>query len=499
MPELMPGARVGLGRGYALRAPFKGNAERLEPGAPNTRAREVMTETLDGALARNEMQGVATIDITDIRRIPSTGTETRDRSGNEVMIFDTPDFGPELGQVVISVDEDGAIRWNFPLLPDGEIEPPTVRGAGGTKQYLIPADSPPTPPATQAANRSLFGIIGKKLLKVIVYPITDIPIGKAASEIAEHWESRNRAYGLRDFTPANFTTPSGKPLDASDLNALSKNRALLFVHGTFSTAHGAFGEIPSELMGALHQRYEGRVFAFNHYSLAHDPVKNADWLVTELQRLALATRLTVDIICHSRGGLVARTLAHGCGTFAQDRVSVDRVVFVASPNNGTLLAHPDHVVKMIDRLTSATNLLPPSGASDLVDGLLIAVKIIGHGALKGLEGLQSMKPGGGFINTLNKSGKPGAPYFAVAANYDPSTPGLRGLVKAGLNNVLDRVFEDAANDLVVPELGVYDTNGSPAFPIDETRVLRIPATAARWHSKLFGDPEVAQSIGTWLS
>lgn len=499
MPELTPGARVDLGRGYALRAPFRGNAERLEPGIAGTRAREAVTDTLDDSLARNDMRSVATIDITDIRKVPSSGPGLRDLAGNEVMRLETPDFGSEAGQVVMSVDEAGAVRWNFPLQDDGAIQPPTDRGAGGTKQYLIESLSPPTPPAAASTNRSLFGTIGKKLLKVIVYPITDIFVGKAASEIAEYWESRNRAYGIRDFTPANFTQPVGNPIGADEIAALAKDRALLFIHGTFSNAHGAFGEIPAGLMSALHQRYDGRVFALNHFTLSHDPEKNVRWFVDELQRLSPVSRLAVDIVCHSRGGLVARTLAHGFGSYTQDRVSVNRVVFVAAPNNGTLLADPDHIVKMIDRLTSAVNLVPPGGVSDILDGLLIAVKIIGHGALKGLEGLRSMNPGGEFIKTLNQRGQEGARYFAVAANYDPNTPGLRGLVKDAVNNVLDRVFQAAENDLVVPEDGVYDSNGSPAFPIATTNVLRIPASAGRWHSKLFSDPAVAQKIGTWLT
>src|SRR5689334_11470443 len=121
MPELNPGARIDLGRGYSLNAPFRGTAQRLEPGEAGTRAREVATDTLDEALARHSMQSVATIDISNIRPAPVAEGALRDSSGQDVMLFEVPDFGAEAGQVVISVDEAGAVRWNFPVLDDGAL------------------------------------------------------------------------------------------------------------------------------------------------------------------------------------------------------------------------------------------------------------------------------------------------------------------------------------------------------------------------------------------
>jgi len=501
MAELRGGTeRVDLGRGYALIAPgLRGSAERLEAGAPDTRARESVTPLFDEALARTEMTSVATVEI-QATPLPGSGaSDLRNPRGDEALLLEVPDLGPEAGQVVLSVDEAGTVSWNFPL-EGGQFQAPSDRGTGGKKRFLIRRYTPPAPLANAARDRSLFGAIGKKLLKVIVYPITDALIGKAASEIAEHWEKKNRAYGIRDFTPSNYQRPEGSVLTGDGLARLGQGQALLFIHGTFSTAHGAFSDMPADLVAALHQRYEGRIFAFNHFTLSHDPASNVRWFSDRLRALSANSRLQVDVVCHSRGGLVARVLADGHPAAAIDpnQVAVRRIVFVGAPNNGTILVQPDHMMNMIDRLSSGLNLLPPGGVADVLDGVLIAVKIIGHGALKGLDGLQCMNEKGPFLKELNKRGRRNAEYYAVAANYEPQDPGLRALVTGSIDLVVDRVFQGAENDLLVPERGVYDANGSDSFPIANNRRLRIPASDGVWHTKLFGHPRVAQQLSEWL-
>lgn len=511
MPELRGGSeRVDLGGGYALVAPgLRGRAERLDGGAPETRAREAATPLLDEALARVEMTGVATIDIT-ATAVPTAdaASDLRDPGGDDALLLEVPDLGPGAGQVVLAVDEAGALTWHFPL-DGGEIQPPSVRGAGDRKRFLIRRGIPSTPPAGEAGeggDRSLFGAVGRKLLKVIVYPITDALIGRPARAIAEHWEAEHRAYGLRDFSPANYRQATATPADRDRLALtpaavarLAGGRALLFVHGTFSTAQGGFHDIPVELMTTLNTRYGGRLLALDHFTLSHDPQRNVRWLLETLQQRAPDARLEVDIVSHSRGGLVARTLDRAAALGLDgDRVRVNRIAFVGVPNQGTQLARPDHMVEMIDRLTTGLNILPPGGVADVLEGILIAVKIIGHGALKALDGLRAMDPEGDVLRTLNQSGPSSATYYAVAANYEPTDVGLKALVSRARDVVMDRIFEGAANDLVVPELGVYDRNGGDGFPIADDRCLRLPDSAGVMHTGLFGHPDVARQLGQWL-
>jgi hypothetical protein len=207
-------------------------------------------------------------------------------------------------------------------------------------------------------------------------------------------------------------------------------------------------------------------------------------------------------VCHSRGGLVARTLAERPAAFGlpASRVTVRRVVFVGVPNQGTLLAHPDHMTKMIDRLTTALNLFPSGPVTETLEALITAVKVIGHGALKGLDGLASMRPEGEFLQGLNRQSAGGSEYFAVAADYTPGDQGVKALVAGRIANAIsDRVFEQTPNDLVVPEPGVYGKNGGPGFPIDAPRVLRVAAGAGILHTTLFSHRPAIDKLTEWLT
>jgi hypothetical protein len=509
MATLSGGAeRVDLGAGYVLVAPgLRGSAQRHIPATADLRAVENSTPLLDAVLTRMEMGSIATVEIT-AAQVPASGLPgvLRDTHGEDALLLEVPDLGPEAGQVVLSVDEAGALSWHFPL-DGGHVEPPSVRGAGGKKRFLIRGRVPPTPQPDTARDRALFGAIGRKLLKVIIYPVTDFLLAKPAEFVADYWEKQHRAYGIRDFSPTNYRQPTTKEEDrerlaltAQQLDDLTRGRALLFIHGTFSSAHGAFYDLAPELMSELHQRYEGRVFAFNHFTMSHDPQTNVRWFLEEIRHFSPSAKLAVDVVCHSRGGLVARTLAEGRAAFDMDTRNIDvrRIVFVGVPNQGTLLADPDHVGDMIDRMTTALNVVPPGSPADWLEGLLIGVKVLGHAGLNALVGLHSMNPKGKFFATLNRSGNRDAEYFAIAANYEPIDEGLRSIISRSANALMDTVFEDAENDLVVPERGVYDKNGSECFPIATDRCLRLPASAGVLHTTMFGNADVQRRLSEWL-
>jgi hypothetical protein len=505
MPDLSGGfERVNLGSGYAIVAPgLRGRAERIIAGAGDIRAPQTATPMLNDILAANGMTTVANIEIV-ATPVPAAGAaaELRDAHGDDALLLEVPDLGPETGQVVLAVDEAGALTWNFPL-EDGRIRPPATRDSSTIRRFYIRQRVPPAPPPEAAHDRALLGSIGRKLLKVIVYPITDLLLGAPAPAIAEHWEKANRAYELRDFTPDNYRQPAGAAAPVMptgpDLDQWAKGRALLFIHGTFSNAHGAFHDVPPEFMAKLNARYGGRVFAFNHFTMSHDPEQNARWFAEAIKPMS-ADALDVDIVCHSRGGLVARTLAEGRSIFGLDlgRVRVNRIAFVAAPNRGTLLADPDHMVDMIDRMTNALNLIPPGGIADIFEGILIAVKIIGHGALNGLTGLKCMHPDGKLLKRLNQGGRRDAQYFAIAADYEPNGEAIISLVSRAADKLVDRVFEGAQNDLVVPELGVYEANGCDSFPIAVERCLKFSPSAGVTHTTMFGRSELIDRLDAWL-
>jgi hypothetical protein len=374
-----------------------------------------------------------------------------------------------------------------------------TRGAGGATRFRIPGTLIPAPAgAPEASQRSLLGAVTRRVLKVLVYPLTDPVFGALGDAIASRWEQAKRPYRLRAFTPAAFDAAGAAPLASADVAAMAAaGPVLLFVHGTFSTSHGAFAGLPRAVMAQLHERYGGRVMAFDHPTLSEDPPSNVRWLLSRLP----AQPIELDIVCHSRGGLVSRLLSEQPAHFGLDaaHVKVRRIVLAGVPNGGTLLADPDHMVHMIDRLTTVLAMIPDGGAAEFLEALVTAVKVIGRGALKGLDGLACMRPAGDFLSVLNAPGGAAAEYFSVASDYEPADRGLRGLVAGVADNVADQVFGNAANDLVVPMAGVHELDGHAGFPVDAARRLQFGRELGVAHTGLFAQPMLSRSLVEWLS
>ena len=135
---------------------------------------------------------------------------------------------------------------------------------------------------------------------------------------------------------------------------LTGGRALLFIHGTCSTSQGGFGALNAQVWGQLRKRYDDRVFAYDHPTLSVDPLANVNTLTTLVPP---GVQLDVDIVAHSRGGLVARALACA-GNDASFPVHISKVIHVGVPNAGTALANVDRYCKFIDRTSTLLNLAP---------------------------------------------------------------------------------------------------------------------------------------------
>ena len=170
---------------------------------------------------------------------------------------------------------------------------------------------------------------------------------------------------------------------------------------------------------------------------------------------------------------------------------------MGTPNHGTPLADRAHMMDFIDRYTSMLNLIPPgphSVVTNILEAVITVVKMIGSGALDGLSGLASMDPNGQFLTHMNQGAPTSTSYFGIASNYEPKG-GLAAMVKDG---VVDRVFSDADNDLVVPTTGVYAGSTDPGFPIPTDRVLEFESSRAIGHSDYFSKPETSDALLRWL-
>ena len=295
------------------------------------------------------------------------------------------------------------------------------------------------------------------------------------------------------------TIASNAPeLSPSEWQRIAQDRALLFVHGTFSTA-GAFSPIDLPSMTTLSNAYGGRVFAFNHPSLSEDPQENADRF---LSQIPAGLSLNVDIVCHSRGGLVSRELAiRG----ASRGLTVNKIVLVGVPNGGTALADDDHMVDMIDRFTNIAHVIPAGTVSEVVDALVVGLKVIAHGFLHDLVGLRAMKPRGDFLSSLNALTARGVELFAIASDYEPTDRRLISGARVA-DSILDAVFEQAPNDLVVPTIGAYaPTNQAnppatvPGFPIPESKRVVFGHGDGVIHTEYFGNATTVKALCDWLA
>jgi hypothetical protein len=89
------------------------------------------------------------------------------------------------------------------------------------------------------------------------------------------------------------------------VGTVATNRPILiFIHGTISNFTDGFEGIEPAYWADIHAAYGGEVFAFNHRTITESPVRNA------LDLLAvLPEGCEVDLVTHSRGGLVGDVLA----------------------------------------------------------------------------------------------------------------------------------------------------------------------------------------------
>lgn len=203
---------------------------------------------------------------------------------------------------------------------------------------------------------------------------------------------------------------------------------LLFIHGTFSSTLGSFGElfkVPGP-MALLRAAYEGCILGFEHRTLTESPIANALALV---ERLPPEAR--VHLVSHSRGGLVGdlvcltslleqpgllgseyldrlpeddqRNLPLLIARLREKRPQVERFVRVASPSRGTTLASGrlDRWLSVVFNLLSKVPALSGVVAGALRDFILAVIRKPQDAA--SLPGLAAMMPGAPLVGLLNRS------------------------------------------------------------------------------------------------
>ncbi|MGW8368192.1 MAG: esterase/lipase family protein [Gammaproteobacteria bacterium] len=474
-------------------AGVSGNVSVYQPTAADSRSETLDSSALATALELESVDTDYIIEFSNTEEIDvGAGVQTRstssDHTGIEIAI---PAAGENYGQIVLVTDENGVATWHLPVASDGQVD---TQRSGDSVTFVIPGYAAES--SDGGTNRGVLGYLGKKVVRALSFRIIDKVAGEVGEFFAKRWEAKKRPYGIRSFTPENYRDPEADPAGADDWSKLAGGPALLFVHGTFSRAFTAFQLLPPDAMQAFYDRYEGRVFAFDHMTVSVDPTDNAAWFVRNLPD---DIDLTVDIVCHSRGGHVSRILSERQARLPMQnrKLNVRKIVFVASPNGGTTLADADYMGDFVDAHTNILSLLPDNAITDTLEVIITVLKQLAVGALKGLDGLQSMKPEGAYLrDVLNQPGSPASSdYYAIASDFEPTTDSFGPWAK---DRLLDKIFQQR-NDLVVPTSSVYAENGSAMFPIRADRLLELGEADGAHHGSFFRNPRAVGKLGEWLS
>lgn len=413
-------------------------------------------------------------------------------------------------RVVLYVDDSGGLSWHFAensRLTAEQRQRLEERGLfrdEGDATFRIPARTTAareslTSGPPRGALRGPITKIGRKVLKVLVLPLASKVLDKPVDLLVGAVESRIRHNRVWRLTPDNYAKLADA--DFTDWAALDGKPSLLVVHGIFSSVEGMLSKLPREVMERWVDIYEGRVVGFNHLSVTLSPEDNARFFLERAKRARPDGAFQFDILCHSRGGIVSRTLAErGRDIFADCNCEFRKVYFVASPNKGSALGDPEHMLEMIDVFTNLLTEFPDSHTMFAIETILGVIKLLAYTAGVALPGMAAMTTSNdGYVaRVLNHSAqKSPAEYAAAAASYVPR-PGVDNGFFTGrfATYVMNRIFADngqaVANDLVVPKDGVFAENGHPSFPIVDPLVYS--ERDAVWHGGFFSEPRTIQHI-----
>lgn len=390
---------------------------------------------------------------------------------------DAPGLGEE--QVVLEVDGDGFLRWHWPL-PQATAAVSTR--ALPTQRFDIPVQPPTEAVRALVRQRSLIGQLIRKTLHVIRFPIEQAA-GVAAKGIATWWESNHRKHRLR---LVGIDGTIGPEVDTPWFT-MADSRCLVLVHGTFSTGQASFAGLCGDAgFRAVHDLYAGRVLVFDHPTMHQSPRDNAIWLAKQLPG---DRRVSLDLVTHSRGGLVAREISR-----VLPDGTVNRMVQVASPNAGTALCDPVRIGTLLDVTTNLAGFLPESPVSAVLEATLTLVKHLAIGGFHALPGLVAMDPNGDALANLNQAAEPGFPTHTIVTEYEPAASA--SLAAKALDVAVDAIF-GAENDLVVPTASM--SRGGTFVVTNPFHAIAGAGERSVAHSSYFGTSCVRAEVARCLA
>ena len=415
---------------------------------------------------------------------------TRGQPGGPGALDFSYDVGADEAAIVSIRHPSGALTFHLPVQS-------TSRGGRHPNQmrFVVTVRSTDVETGRRGAVTSAIKVVVIKVGKAGADKIVSLVLPKLVAAFEKNtWAKR----GLKE----GWLKVAADTLSAGSLAAgrpSSAERSLLLVHGTFSNAAAAYRPLASS---TFFERTKGiygdRIYAFDHFSLSRTPEENVRMLLEGLP----PQTTTFDVITHSRGGLVLRTLVERADAFGPlaDRFKLGHAVLVASPNEGTPLATPQRWSDTVGWVANLLELFPDNpfstGAEFVANGLVWLAR---H-ASGDIPGLHAMDGSGDLIAGLQSPpGPPENAYSALVANYNPSGQVLLRMLDTGVDQ-----FFGSANDLVVPSEGGWRIDQPGAAHIAAARIGcfgpggNLPGDAVT-HVNFFSRPETVDFLVHALS
>jgi hypothetical protein len=296
--------------------------------------------------------------------------------------------------------------------------------------------------------------------------------------------------------------------------AKGKKRRLLIIHGTFSRNSAltdSIGRAPNgpTFLKRIRARYD-EILGWEHPTLSVSPVLNAFDIAGALAH----AEGPLDVIAHSRGGLVARWLLEGFGLPAAPCTAV----LVGSPLGGTSLASPARLRDAMSVLSNLGVALKAAGAATTTFapflaaplGLLQVVTAVVSAAAKvplvdaavamipGLAGQSRAGDNPELARIKGVSTETPPTYFIVRSNFESEAAGWQFWKWFRIGQLADaaadRVFP-GPNDLVVDTASMTEI---PGRAIPTSHLLDFGTSDTVHHTNYFAQAQTLDFIADQL-
>jgi hypothetical protein len=225
----------------------------------------------------------------------------------------------------------------------------------------------------------------------------------------------------------------------------------------------------------------------------------------ELARLLRPTAASIDVVCHSRGGLVARWWLEALD---RGQAKSRRVVFIGSPLAGTGLASPANLKSSLSLLCNIAQGLGTAAAAipflTVVAGVFRVAVSVARLAAKtpAIDAAVALVPGLAAQSRVGNNQeilalRRGTPevedrYFAVTADFRSEQPGWKfwryfQRVDLRAENALSDLVFEGRNDLVVDSNSMTQLSDNLVLP--PSQVHDFGTTDRVHHTTYFDQPE----------